>query len=70
MFLDAWKPDYKQFFDLVLPALTPGGLFLAHNVVNKKSEMGRFLDAIQNDPRLFTTIVSPRAKGCRCLTST
>src|SRR5688572_32495997 len=37
-FLDAWKPDYKKFFDLVFPRLTPGGLFLAHNVINKRSE--------------------------------
>ena len=46
VFLDAWKPDYKKFFDLVFPRVTPGGLFLAHNVINKKSEMGDFLDAI------------------------
>ena len=39
MFLDAWKPDYKKFFDLVFPRLTPGGVFVAHNVVNKKDEM-------------------------------
>ena len=24
VFLDAWKPDYKRFFDLVLPRLDPG----------------------------------------------
>ena len=41
VFLDAWKPDYKKFFDLVFPRVTPGGLFLAHNVINKKSEMAR-----------------------------
>src|SRR4029434_7110413 len=35
VFLDAWKPDYKRFFDMVYPRLEPGGLFLAHNVVNK-----------------------------------
>ena len=39
VFLDAWKPDYKKFFDLVLPRLSPGGLFLAHNVLNKRDEM-------------------------------
>lgn len=62
VFLDAWKKDYKRFFDLVLPRLTPGGLFLAHNVVNKKSEMGDFLGAIEQ-PSLFTTIVSPSGEG-------
>ncbi len=50
VFLDAWKRDYKRFFDLVFPRLRPRGLFLAHNVVNKQSEMRDFLAAIQNDP--------------------
>src|SRR5437867_1238728 len=27
VFLDAWKKDYKRFFDLVLPRLSPRGLF-------------------------------------------
>ena len=63
VFLDAWKPDYRKFFDMVFPRLTAGGLFTAHNVVNKKSEMEPFLGAIQNNPALFTTIVSPSGEG-------
>jgi caffeoyl-CoA O-methyltransferase len=63
VFLDAWKRDYKRFLDLLLPRLKPGGLFLAHNVVNKETEMRDFLDAIKNDPRLFTTIVKPSGEG-------
>ena len=63
VFLDAWKRDYKRFLDLVLPRLDPRGLFLAHNVVNKQAEMRDFLDAIHNDPRLFTSIVKPGNEG-------
>ncbi len=63
VFLDAWKPDYKKFFDLVYPRLNPGGVFVAHNVVNKKSEMAPFLTAVQTHPQLFTTIVSPSGEG-------
>ena len=63
VFLDAWKPDYKKFFDLVFPRLNPGGLFTAHNVVNKKSEMEPFLTTVQNHSGLFTTIVSPSGEG-------
>src|SRR6059036_3695466 len=63
VFLDAWKRDYKRFFDLVYPRLTPRGVFLAHNVVNKQAEMRDFLGTIQNDRRLFTTIVSPSGEG-------
>lgn len=62
VFLDAWKRDYRRFLDLVLPRLDPGGLFLAHNVVNKRSEMGDFLEAI-DAPGLFTSIVSPSGEG-------
>ena len=46
VFLDAWKPDYKKFFDMVYPRLNPGGLFTAHNVVNKKSDMEPFLATV------------------------
>lgn len=63
VFLDAWKRDYKRFLDLVYPRLDKGGLFIAHNVVNKRSEMGDFLDAIQKNPSLWTTIVSPSGEG-------
>ena len=63
VFLDAWKPDYKKFFDMVYPRLNPGGLFTAHNVVNKKSEMEPFLAAVQKHSGLFTTIVSPSGEG-------
>jgi predicted O-methyltransferase YrrM len=63
VFLDAWKRDYKRFFDLVLPRLTSHGLFLAHNVVNKQGEMRDFLTAIQSSPALLTTIVTPSGEG-------
>ena len=63
VFLDAWKRDYKRYFDMIVPRLAPRGLLLAHNVVNKQAEMQNFLDAIQNNPSLFTTIVTPSGEG-------
>jgi len=63
VFLDAWKPDYQKFFDLVFPRMTAGAVFTAHNVVNKKTEMEPFLKAIQTHPQLFTSIVSPGSEG-------
>ena len=50
VFLDAWKKDYKRFFDMVYPRLDARGLFLAHNVVNKRNEMGDFLDVVLKHP--------------------
>lgn len=63
VFLDAWKPDYKKFFDVVFPRVTPGGLFLAHNVINKKNEMRDFLSAIETHPQALTSIISPGHEG-------
>jgi len=63
VFLDAWKKDYKAFFEMVFPRIDKGGLFVAHNVVNKRSEMGDFLDAIERHPQAWTTIVKPSGEG-------
>jgi predicted O-methyltransferase YrrM len=63
IFLDAWKQDYRRFFDLTFPALDPGGVFLAHNVVNKRSEMGDFFDAIGAAPGAWSTIIAPSGEG-------
>ena len=63
VFLDAWKPDYKKFFDMVFPRVNPGGLFLAHNVINKKNDMLDFLSAIEKHPMALNTTVSPGHEG-------
>lgn len=63
VFLDAWKPDYKKFFDIVFPRVNPGGLFLAHNVINKKNDMLDFLAAIDKHPMALNTTVSPGHEG-------
>jgi len=63
VFLDAWKKDYQRFFDLVFPRLDAGGLFVAHNVVNKASEMGDFLATLRTHPALRSAIVSPSGEG-------
>jgi predicted O-methyltransferase YrrM len=63
VFLDAWKRDYKRFFDLVFPRLDKGGLFIGHNVINKRDELVDFLTAIEQHPSLWTTIVAPSGEG-------
>ena len=63
VFLDAWNRVYKRFLDVMLPRLDKGGLFTAHNVINKRSEMGDFLDAIQRNPAVWTSIVAPSGEG-------
>lgn len=63
VFLDAWKPDYLRFFEMMLPRLDRGGLFVAHNTINKRDEMLDFLSAIETDPDVLTSLVSPGAEG-------
>lgn len=63
VFLDAWKKDYKAFFERTFPSLDPGGVFLAHNVVNKRDEMGDFFDAINAAPGAWSTIIAPSGEG-------
>ena len=63
VFCDAWKRDYQRYFTLSFPLMNKGALFLAHNVVNKQSEMADFLKTIRTSPALLTTIVSPGSEG-------
>ena len=63
VFLDAWKPDYIKFFNMVFPRLAPAGVFTAHNVINKAGDMEPFLKEIRTNPGLFTSIVSPGSEG-------
>jgi predicted O-methyltransferase YrrM len=63
VFCDAWKRDYQKFFSMVLPRMDKGGLFLGHNVINKRDEMADFLKTIHTNPGVLTSIVSPSAEG-------
>ncbi len=63
VFIDAWKPDYIKYYDMVMPKLRPGGLILAHNVIGSAGPMKDFLDAIKKDKRLVTTIVQIGGDG-------
>lgn len=63
IFVDAWKRDYLKFFETTWPRLDKGGVFLGHNVINKKSEMSDFLARIATHPDLFTSIIAPGGEG-------
>jgi caffeoyl-CoA O-methyltransferase len=63
VFCDAWKRDYQKFFAMVFPRMVKGGLFLGHNVINKRDEMADFLKTIQTSPAVMSSIVSPSGEG-------
>ena len=56
VFIDAWKPDYFKYLKLVLPKMKPGGVITAHNVTSQGGSMREFLEEIENNPKLETTI--------------
>jgi caffeoyl-CoA O-methyltransferase len=63
VFCDAWKRDYQKFFSMVFPRMDKGGLFLGHNVINKRDEMADFLKTIQTSPAVLSSIVAPSGEG-------
>ena len=46
VFIDAWKPDYIEYYEAVLPKLAHDGLILADNALRN----GRVLDDDPNEP--------------------
>jgi predicted O-methyltransferase YrrM len=63
VFIDAWKPDYKKFLDLIRGRISPGGAITAHNVISQDRPMRDFLEAIESDPGLDTEIVESSTEG-------
>jgi predicted O-methyltransferase YrrM len=63
VFCDAWKRDYQKFFDMVFPRMDKGGLFLGHNVINKRDEMADFLKTIHSSTAVLTSVVAPSGEG-------
>jgi len=57
VFLDANRPEYLRYLELVLPKLVPGGLLVADNVVSHASELGEYLARVKSDPSLFSVTV-------------
>jgi HEAT repeat protein len=63
VFIDAWKPDYMKFLELLRDRVSPGGALVAHNVTNYARDMQDFLKAIREDTGLETTLLEISAEG-------
>jgi len=61
-FLDAEKDVYSRCYDVVVPHLVSGGLFVADNVISHQSELQGFVDQALSDPRVDALVV-PIGKG-------
>lgn len=63
VFIDAWKPDYLKYLNLLRDRVRPGGAIIAHNVTNYARDMKDYLQVIKNDPGLETTFNEISAEG-------
>ncbi len=63
VFSDADKAWYKQYFIDLYPKLEPGGCFTAHNVRNAYGGIKDFLDYVQAQPDMETTIDNTSRSG-------
>jgi len=63
VFIDAWKPDYVDYYELVLPKLAPDGLILADNTLGglRGTEgIARFNEHVLADDRVECVLVPIR----------
>jgi predicted O-methyltransferase YrrM len=56
-FLDAEKEIYADCYELIVPALVPGGLLVADNAINFRETLQPMLDRALSDPRVDALIV-------------
>jgi predicted O-methyltransferase YrrM len=62
VFLDADRPNYLAYLDLLLPRLRPGGLLVADNIISHAHELLGFLRRVENDANL-ETLALPLGSG-------
>jgi caffeoyl-CoA O-methyltransferase len=63
VFIDAWKPDYVDYYELVLPKLADGGLILADNTLGAldgNEGIERFNEHVLADERVESVLVPIR----------
>jgi caffeoyl-CoA O-methyltransferase len=58
VFIDAWKPDYLDYYEAVLPKLADDGLLLADNTLS--SSVHPFNEHIRDDDRVEQVLVPIR----------
>jgi predicted O-methyltransferase YrrM len=57
VFLDADRPSYLTYLELVVPRLCPGGLLIADNVTSHAHELQEYLARVKSHPQLFSVTV-------------
>lgn len=57
VFLDADRPSYLTYLELVVPRLRTGGMLVADNVTSHANELVDYLNRVKSHPQLFTVTV-------------
>ena len=57
VFLDADRPSYLAYLELVVPKLRSGGILIADNATSHAQELQDYLRRVKSDPRLFAVTV-------------
>jgi predicted O-methyltransferase YrrM len=57
VFLDADRPSYLTYLELVLPKLAVGGLLVADNVTSHAHDLQDYLARVKSHPALFSVTV-------------
>jgi predicted O-methyltransferase YrrM len=62
IFLDADKEGYIDYLNKLLPLLRPGGLIIAHNMVERMAHPP-YVQAITTNPALETVFINLQGSG-------
>ena len=57
VFLDADRPSYLAYFELVVPKLRTGGMLIADNATSHAHELQDYLGRVKSHPHLFAVTV-------------
>jgi len=57
VFLDADRPSYLTYLELVVSRLRPGGMLIADNVTSHAQELQDYLRRVKSHPQLFAVTV-------------
>lgn len=65
VFIDAWKPDYPRYFEMVFDKVRSGGAIVAHNTRSHAGEEGivRYLEIVRRHPQLDTRVDTRSSAG-------
>jgi len=57
VFLDADRPSYLTYLELVVPKLRQGGMLIADNITSHAQELEAYVGRVQSHPQLFSVSV-------------